>query len=209
MGWSDWLLPAGLWVADVFTAGALTGPAIAATAAAAGKTASDHASSEAANTQTQAGNQAISTQQQAAGNATRNLANTGQQQRAIYNNQVSNLDPYTSLGAGAANTLGGLLGIPITMPQRQPIPNDLPPQSMVPPGRPMGPQAGGIGAPPVPGMTPFSGAQPFQRPQPFGQPQPPQSSAKVKMRGPDGSVEDVDANLVPHYQSLGASVVQS
>lgn len=200
-GWAAWL---GKYGGDLIGLGATT----------AQYATQRNAVNNARDAQTQAGRQAIQTQQAYSQATNRAIANSGQQYRDIYNQQVSNLSPYTSLGAGAASTLGGMLGIPVSMPQNVPLTANQSLDSMLPSGQPLqsnpnGPRAvldRPLQGVPFPNMGTSGGGSAFAP----HIPQPGQATSQtVKMKAPDGSIEDVPANLVPHYQSLGASVVQS
>lgn len=53
--------------------------------------------------------------------ARKTLADTSKTQGDIYQQQVSNLSPFTSLGNSAAGTLGDMMGVPVSMPTSIPI----------------------------------------------------------------------------------------
>jgi hypothetical protein len=134
----------------------------------------------------------------------------------LHNQQQSALSPYTSLGAGAAGLLGQGLGVKVQMPDPAVMNNNA--TIGQPIGGPPVPFGGGnsqpfpgslqrpVQGPPVgsavPRVTPSgtSVAPAVQRASSYG-------GSTVKMLAPDGTTQDVPAEAVSHYKSLGAQVV--
>ena len=157
--------------------------------------------------QVAAGKAAQDTASRTAAGLNRMYANQGQQYRDILTNQLSNMSPYTSLGAGAAGLLGQGLGVPVTMPKATPItPSigmDYAPGMQIGQLNPTSPAGGSLTAP---RPNPFPGSQPFNSGQ-GGAPLAAYGTGTVTMRAPDGTTKQVSAADAAHYQAQGAVIV--
>jgi hypothetical protein len=138
----------------------------------------------------------------------------------LYGEQKSNLAPYTSLGANAAGTLGGMLGFPAASSTSASLPPSAGPMNArgqqltsVDPGNPDGTVTNGI--PPLSDkrslrdiFLPGAAAQ-QQRQSGYGPPgavsgEGAPSGATVLMQAPDGSQRPVPAALVAQAEAKGA-----
>jgi len=190
-----------------------------------------NAANKAAGTQAQSGQDALQIERDAYNNAQQRLDQAALVQKQIYDENKGNFDPYRSLGASAASTLGAAMGLPVAMSA---------PASSSSRGVP----SGGMSVPAVGtgGLSPYrpgnaqgivrNGLNPpladpnarsgqladaaggfgtsigraLQRSQQDAAIQTRQSSY-VTMRAPNGETQPVPSNQVDHFTRMGATVV--
>ena len=131
------------------------------------------------------------------------------------------LDPYVEQGYNSAQQGGEAMGLPPLAPRRQ---TEAPPtyanETVTIPGEPTfsrttgpplsHPMPGQPGGPPISAEQRASAGMPPAPPAPDqGVPSPPSTggSAMVTLRAPDGSIKQVPASELAHWQSKGAQVV--
>jgi hypothetical protein len=215
MDWKNWLIAAAGVAAAPYTGGATLALTSAAIQAAGSKSAAKQLQ--------KASDQALTAQQSQNQIAQGRIDQAQNIQGGLYQNAQRALNPYTSLGGGAASTLGQLIGIPVTSPGQMTMPTGgsltKPPYqgpsnaqgqflTSVDPGNPDG-TVMNRGVPPL-SNSPVGQAVPRGTlasliPQAEASRQ--SQSSYVTMQAPTGETSQVPANQVQHFTRLGARLV--